>query len=947
MKRLFQVFFVVAMILTSLVTADAHSMDNSDFSMLFEEHGANMLLIDPESGDILYANKAAVDFYGYSKAGLLSMQIDQINMLSPQETAANMMAAEKEDRNYFVFPHRLASGEIRTVEVYSYPVMIEGKDFLYSIIYDITDKVNLENQRKQTMYGIYAVGSIAILLLLFLLVILLLNNRKLKQSKLKIDNYTALIKTFIDADRSLVYLKDENLNYVLVNHAFEEFYQKEAEEVIGHDDYMLSDLEFAEKRRETDLNVLETGTLITDDEAWKGRIYRITKFPVRMLNGRLGVGAYKTDITEERERERRQNQVLSRHMILTDVFTHYFSSRKEQLDYVLHQALRLTESQYGYFYLYDEKEKEFVLNSWTKGVLEECSITEKRTMNHLDQTGLWGEVVRQRKPIVINDFDQIDRLKKGYPEGHVPLKRYLSIPVMIDQKIVAVVGMANKEGEYDENDVYELTLLMSNAWNAVERREAQERLALERNKYLQTLISIGDGVMVVDLEGRIEMLNKVAQKLTGWPFEDAKGQYYKDVFHLSHEQKKRKINDPIEDVMKTDAIQELGNHAVLTSVDGQRYLLEDSAAPIKDENGITVGIVLIFRDVTDKKEQLKRIEYLSYHDPLTGLYNRRFFENELRRLDNARNLPLSIVMGDINGLKLANDIYGHNFGDELLERIADVFRRVCRTDDIVARWGGDEFVLLLTKTDMEVAENIIVRVKEEFAKEQIKAIKGSISMGADTKCRKSDSIEEVLNRAEERMYSRKTLERREVGRNVIDRIISTINDSCPKERDHAFRISELSQRLGRALELPEDDIYKLKEAAFLHDIGKIALDLRMLDRESCLSDDERNELKKHTIIGFRILNSFDDTADLADVVLTHHEKWNGSGYPKGLREEEIPLLARIISIVENYDSLLSGLEKGQIESREEIAAIIRKNEGNLFDPQLAEKFAEIVAAGLF
>ena len=125
-------------------------------------------------------------------------------------------------------------------------------------------------------------------------------------------------------------------------------------------------------------------------------------------------------------------------------------------------------------------------------------------------------------------------MKKGYAEGHVELKRFMSIPVIIDGRIVAVVGFGNKQSDYDEFDVHGIMLLMNGVWNAVERREAQEKLILERNKYLQTIVSIGDGVMVLTKEGHIEMLNAVAQKLTGWTQEQAVGCHYKDVFVLSH-----------------------------------------------------------------------------------------------------------------------------------------------------------------------------------------------------------------------------------------------------------------------------------------------------------------------------------------------------------------------------------------------------------------------------
>lgn len=915
-----------------------------DFSTMFDEHGAMMLLIGPETGSILYANNAAALFYGYSKAQLETMNIDQINTLTPEEIAIEMQAAADAQRNFFVFRHRLYSGEIRTVEVFSYPVASNGQTVLFSIIHDITEKMRLEERGRQAAIGINIAATAAVLALLFMLLLLSRSNKRLASSKAEVERSNALRKTFFDADDSLIYLKDENLNYVFVNKALEAFYQMPAEKIIGGDDFALSVEEFAQKRRQTDLAVLKTQALTIDEVVWEDKIYQAIKFPVSLPNGKIGVGAHIHNITEEREYKARQERALQRNKILLDVFNRSFPSMHAQLDHVLHELLKLSASEYGYIYLYDQSTEEFTLNSWTKGVMENCSIPNAPHKYKLGDTGIWGEAVRQRKPIIVNDFEQPHPLKKGYPAGHVQLKSYMSIPVIIGGNIVAVVGLANKRGKYDDHDVYELTLLMSGIWSAVQRRSALETLSYERNKYLQTLISIGDGVMVVDQNGNIEMLNKVAQKLTGWTLEEAQGRHYKEVFILSHEQPGLTISDPVEGVFATDQVQELENHALLISRNGGQYYLEDSAAPIKDDMNNTVGVVLVFRDVSDKKEQRKKIEYLSFHDSLTGLYNRRFFEEELLRSDTERNLPISIIMGDVNSLKLTNDIFGHAFGDMLLEKVAGVLQSICRADDVIARWGGDEFVLLLPKTPLEETEKIVQKIKDSFAKEHIRAIRGSISMGFNVKSTMSEDLLQVLNSAEENMYAAKTLERDEVRSRAIDAITAALYHNSSRERDHSIRVSELCQALGRKLKLSEVKMRKLKEAGYLHDIGKIVLEPKLLNKNHRLTPQEWSEVKRHPIVGYRILNFFDDTLDLAESVLTHHEKWDGSGYPKGLKGEEIPLLARIISVVEGFDRMTHDSDNTTAMSEEQALREIREHAGTQFDPVLAETFARMMEA---
>lgn len=768
----------------------------------------------------------------------------------------------------------------------------------------------------------------------FALVVFLL----IKQVK-KLKSESIYRETFADSVESQIYLKDEHLKYVFVNEEFCRFAGKQKNEIIGQDDSSILDEGLAKLRRETDLEVLEKKSLIQREGEWSGRIFRFAKFPVRMQNGKTGVGAYVRDITEESSNKKKVQKTLLRNNILLDVINRTFESTRLQLDYVLHEALKLTESRYGHVYLYDEGTEELVLNTWSRSVLEECGVANPETRLSLKDVGLWGEVIRQRRPIIENDFGARSPVKNGFPEGHVDIKKFMSVPVVIDEKVVAIVGVANKEEDYDENDVFQLSVLMIGVWNAKTRKEAQEKLVAERNGYLQTLISIGDGVMVVDREGRILMLNKAGERLTGWSAEDAVGKQHRDVFVVVSEDGAGASRDPVRDAfITTDTVRESRGHSILTSKNGDTYCVEDSAAPVWDEQNNMVGVVLVFHDVTEKKEQSQEIEYLSFHDPLTGLYNRRYFEEAMLCLDTKANLPVSIIMGDVNGLKLTNDVFGHTFGDMLLKKVSEVLQKAIRPDDIVARFGGDEFVLLLPKTGVEEAEELIKNVKALFELEQVKAIKGSISMGLDTKEEESDDLLHVLENAEERMYLEKALERKFARSSAINEIVQTLHENYPVEKMHALRVSALCYAFGRTQKLTDVELRKLRDAGFLHDIGKIVLESRILDHTKVLSGKEWGSVKRHPIIGFRILNAFDGTLDLAEPVLTHHERWDGTGYPKGLKGGEIPLIARMIALAESYDKIVSSSDKPMPEAHAAAIESIRRNAGTQFDPAMARAF---------
>jgi putative nucleotidyltransferase with HDIG domain len=251
--------------------------------------------------------------------------------------------------------------------------------------------------------------------------------------------------------------------------------------------------------------------------------------------------------------------------------------------------------------------------------------------------------------------------------------------------------------------------------------------------------------------------------------------------------------------------------------------------------------------------------------------------------------------------------------------------------------------MLLPHTNAGEARHIMERIKGEVAKEQIKAIKASLSMGLDTKVEASEDIAQVLSNAEQHMYMAKTLEHDEVSTQAIDAIINLLHSQNEREKEHSILVSELCQEIGRALGLPEVEIRKLKDVGYLHDIGKIILDTDLLNKNYPLDDEELAEMKRHATVGYRILNSFDFSMDLAEAVLAHHERWDGTGYPKGLKGEEIPLVARIIAIAESYDRMIHDTHNRPGMSKEEALRIIKEESGAQFDPALVDLFIQLMS----
>lgn len=471
--------------------------------------------------------------------------------------------------------------------------------------------------------------------------------------------------------------------------------------------------------------------------------------------------------------------------------------------------------------------------------------------------------------------------------------------------------------------------------------ESQELMEQERKLLQATLVSVGDGVITSDIQGNVQFMNPVAEKLTGWTQEEAQGHQIEEIFNIYNELTGEKSESITKLVFETGSIIGLANHTVLISKQGEKRSIEDSAAPIVMETGEIIGVVVVFSDFTEKRKQMDEIEYLSYHDFLTGLYNRRFFEEEVKRNDVSRNYPISIVMGDVNGLKLVNDSFGHMAGDKMLKKAAELIVKACREDDIVARLGGDEFVILLPKAGKEDAARFIKRVQEELTVEKIEGIPISISFGQATKIKEGESMSGMLKEAEDHMYRHKLYESTGAKSGTVSLVINALYAKSHREMLHSQRVSLLSAAIATSMGFPTDDVNQMKTAGLMHDIGKIGIEDRILNKSEKLNQQEWNEIKKHCEIGYRILTSVAEFSEIADFVLEHQERWDGTGYPRGLKGNQISIEARVIGVADAFDAMTGERSYGRVFSKEEAINEILSCSGTQFDPEVVKALCEI------
>lgn len=469
----------------------------------------------------------------------------------------------------------------------------------------------------------------------------------------------------------------------------------------------------------------------------------------------------------------------------------------------------------------------------------------------------------------------------------------------------------------------------------------------ERELFKSILLSIDEGIVATDLYGKIVIINKTGERLTEWKEKDILNLNIFDVFKVYDDNDENKITESILELIQNGETIKNEESMLLKSKTGIDIPIVYDISPVKDNEGEIYGMVINFRDISEKIAKDKEIDYITYHDGLTGVYNRNFFNEKIKNIDLEENLPISIIMGDVNGLKLTNDAFGHLMGDKLLLSAANIMKRVCRDSDIIVRWGGDEFIILLPKTKQEDVEEISERIKNECIKENVDLLNISISLGYDTKTNKDEDIMKSVTNAEEMMYKIKMLESKSVKSRTLKIIINTLCEKSEQNDLHSKSVSKICKQVGQAIGMSKEKISELEILGEIHDIGKIGVSETVLNKVEELNNHEWEEIRKHPQIGYHIVSSSSDIAFLGECILAHQEWYDGSGYPKGLKGEEIPLMARILSIADAYDAMVSYRPYRKSRTKDEAIEELKRYSGSQFDPKLTEIFINKVAKKLY
>ncbi len=350
-------------------------------------------------------------------------------------------------------------------------------------------------------------------------------------------------------------------------------------------------------------------------------------------------------------------------------------------------------------------------------------------------------------------------------------------------------------------------------------------------------------------------------------------------------------------------------------------------------------LLLILTDITDHLHSKAQIEFLSYNDSLTGLFNRAYVDKIVSEIMCPTKLPISIILGDMNGLKLINDMFGHEKGDELIINTAKVLQKCCRDTDIIARWGGDEFLILLSNTNHEQCEKVVDRITKTCQETSRNPIEISIALGNATLEHPTSSFSEVFSIAESQMYKKKLLESKAIRRQIISNVEDRLQTSRFANVGHIHRIKKLATHFAKLLGFSSTstEIRNLLLLASLHDVGNLAIPQEILCKSGSLTAKEWEIIKSHSEIGYRMGLSIGEST-VAEAILAMHERWDGNGYPSGLKGEQIPFISRLLAIIDTYDVMTHDRVFQGAFSKEQALEEIRLQSGRQFDPALAKVF---------
>ena len=472
--------------------------------------------------------------------------------------------------------------------------------------------------------------------------------------------------------------------------------------------------------------------------------------------------------------------------------------------------------------------------------------------------------------------------------------------------------------------------------NISERKMTEKKLKSLEERY-RTIFEHGPmGILLLNSEGKVLQANKTLLEYSGYNKSELVGSSIFETVVL--EENKEAAQNFIEQILAGKDVEYIGESI---RKDGEVFpiLFKERSVEIPGQGPCVLSMQL---DYTKYKKQQQKIKYIGYHDQLTTTYNRSYIEKELQKYKKTSSLTLAVVMIDINGLTLVNESFGYEKGDQLLVEVADKIKTFLGEKDILGRWSGDEFIILKPQSSKEEILELRETVDaycESTAEDEIPV---SLGFGSAFKKDLNTDIYQVINQADRNMNQDKLTKARSSKNKFVKNLINTLGAKSSETKEHALRMTSLAFNLGDKLNLSHDKLNKLNLLATLHDIGKVTISEKILNKPEKLTEEEWKIIKSHPVKGAAIADSSEEFSSIAKFILHHHEHWDGNGYPDGLEGGEIPLLSRIITLVDSYDVMTNERPYKKPMSKKDALEEIRCCADSQFDPELTAEFIKLL-----